>query len=185
VSRLSAVDSYKGIDVTIEALPAVARTAPEVTYRVVGGGDDEPRLRKLAEDSGVADRVQFAGVVGHERLTEEYRACELFVLPSKGEGFGLALLEAMAFSKPVVASAVGGPLDVVEDGVSGVLVADDADLPTVLADLLADPQRAAAMGERGRERAAEEFGFDRYAARWSNLLTGAGEPRSVSEPCAA
>lgn len=185
VSRLSSVDSYKGIDSTIDALPVVAERVPEASYRVVGEGDDEPRLRTLAAERGVDGRVHFAGAVAHEALLDEYRACELFAMPSKGEGFGLVLLEAMAFGKPVVASALGGPLDVVDDGVTGVLVRDDAELADALAGLLADPARAAEMGERGRERAREQFGFERYAEHWSRLVTGAGEPEEVREPCAA
>ncbi len=169
VGRLAALEQYKGIDAVIEALPAIARAVPEVTYRVVGTGDDLERLQALARDRGVADHVEFAGARTHAELLEEYAGCDVFVLPSKGEGFGIVYLEAMAFGKPVVASAVGGPTDVIDDA-CGVLVDDDAQLADVLTGLLKDPERRRRLGDAGRRRAAERYSFAAYASRLGAFL---------------
>jgi phosphatidyl-myo-inositol dimannoside synthase len=184
VARLSTVDSYKGIDRTIEALPAIAERVPGVTYRVVGDGDDRGRLEALAHRHGVADRIEFAGMVDDAGLKAEYAACDLFVLPSKGEGFGLVLLEAMAHGRPVVASAVGGPLDVVDDGRTGLLVEDDAELADAVASLLEDPARLETMGDQARERVERSFSFDLYTRRWGELV-GRVADRSGAGLCAA
>ena len=85
------------------------------------------------------------------------------VLPSKDEPFGIVLVEAMAAGKPVVATRTGGPLDIVEEGVTGLLVeaGDDKQLADAILELLGDPERAAAMGQAGRKRAEEHFDISR------------------------
>jgi phosphatidylinositol alpha-1,6-mannosyltransferase len=170
VGRMDADERYKGIDAVIRALPEIRHSVPGVSYTVVGEGTDLDRLRQLAVDCGVADLVHFAGGVQHEQLLREYQACDVFVLPSTGEGFGLVFLEAMSFGKPVVAVAVGGPLDVIQDGVTGRLVASPDDVSGALLELLHDRDKAAAMGAEGRNRLQERFSFERYVDRWRETI---------------
>ncbi len=118
VARLWSGDIYKGVDATIRALPAIARTFPQVKYLVIGRGDDQPRLAQLAQDLGVADRVVFAGFVPAENLVEHYRLANAYVMPSQ-EGFGIAYLEAMACGVPVVAGDADGSADPLRDGKVG------------------------------------------------------------------
>jgi hypothetical protein len=103
-----------------------------------------------------------------------YANCEIFALPSRGEGFGLVYLEAMAFGKPVIGGAHGGVLDVVENGVTGWLVphGDIERLSGALESLLADPVRAMEMGERGRERLMSKFSFETFRSHLAQLLDG-------------
>jgi glycosyltransferase involved in cell wall biosynthesis len=93
-----------------------------------------------------------------------YAHCNVFALPSRGEGFGLVFLEAMAHGKPVIGGAHGGTPDVVEDGVTGLLVphGDVALLSGALESLLTDPARASAMGERGRESVQTAYTFEQF-----------------------
>lgn len=170
VARLDAHQGYKGADAVIEALPELARRFPDVEYLVIGGGTDVGRHEQLARDLGVAERVTFAGVVDDDELLRAYEACDVFVLPSTGEGFGLVLLEAMAYAKPVVAAATGGPLDIVEDGRTGRLVAAQADVGGALLDLMSDPDAARAMGRAGRDLLREKFSFGRYVESWREVL---------------
>lgn len=166
VARLAAAEGYKGVDTVIQALPKLAATIPDVQYVIVGDGDDRPRLEALCRDLGVADRVQFLGRL--EALSPElvacYAHCDVFVLPSKGEGFGLVFLEAMASGKPVVGGAHGGTPDVIEDGVNGFLVSH-GDVP-VLAEklqmLLTGDALRREVGERARQRVEREFLFERF-----------------------
>ncbi|MEL6813850.1 MAG: glycosyltransferase [Cyanobacteria bacterium J06598_3] len=115
VARLWAGDIYKGVDVTIRALPKIASVFPTVKYVVIGRGDDQPRLAKLAEDLGVTDQVIFAGFVPDEELIDHYRLSDVYVMPSK-EGFGIVYLEAMACGIPVIAGDDDGSADPVQDG---------------------------------------------------------------------
>ena len=118
VARLWSGDIYKGVDVTIRALPLIAQTFPNVKYLVIGRGDDRPRLVKLALDLGVADRVIFAGFVATEELVEHYRVADAYVMPSQ-EGFGIVYLEAIASGIPVVAGDADGSADPLQDGMLG------------------------------------------------------------------
>ncbi len=116
VSRLSKSDDYKGIDSLIEALPSVRARIPGATLRIVGDGDDAPRLRALADQVNESGAVVFTGKISDDALRDELAACRIFALPSTGEGFGIACIEAMAFGKPcVVADATALP-EVVPSG---------------------------------------------------------------------
>jgi phosphatidyl-myo-inositol dimannoside synthase len=170
VARLDAAEGYKGVDVVIRALPAIRRQVPRVSYTVVGRGTDLDRLRRLAQDRGVANCVRFIREVSHPALLREYQECDIFVLPSTGEGFGLVFLEAMLFAKPIVAVATGGPLDIVVDGVTGRLVGGPDRVSGALLELLLDRNRARAMGAQGRARLQDTFSFERYVERWRETL---------------
>lgn len=111
VGRLAASERYKGQDRVIEALPSLIAAGHDVLYLVAGDGDDRPRLEALARSSGVADRVCFLGAVSAVDLADIYRAADVFVMPSTGEGFGIAFLEAMACGTPAVGLAVKGDRD--------------------------------------------------------------------------
>jgi phosphatidylinositol alpha-1,6-mannosyltransferase len=174
VARLSAEEGYKGIDTVIRALPLVRERVPDVQFVIAGDGDDRPRLESLARESGVAERVFFLGSLpaASPELLYSYSNCEIFALPSKGEGFGLVFLEAMAFGKPVVGGAHGGTLDVIQDGVTGYLVShgDVNRLAGVLTKLLTDDQLRNDMGARARERVRTHYLFESFAAELERVL---------------
>jgi len=169
VSRLTKIDEAKGIDHLIQALAA---TPSSVHLRVVGDGDDRPRLERLARAAGVASRVTFSGQVDDATLIELYRRCSLFALPSVREGFGLVFLEAMAAAKPVIAARAAALPELVRDGETGLLVpfSDRQALAAAINALVADPALAAILGNRGRQRVLREFGFHRFAGQIAELL---------------
>jgi len=115
VARLWSGDIYKGVDVTIRALPAIAKVVPNVKYLVIGRGDDQPRLAKLVQTLDIAERVVFAGFVPTPELVEHYRLADAYIMPSQ-EGFGIVYLEAMACGKPVLAGDADGSADPLQDG---------------------------------------------------------------------
>jgi len=115
VARLWSGDIYKGVDVTLRALPEICRVFPDVKYLIIGRGDDRPRLEQLAADLGVADRVVFAGFVPTEELPDHYRVADAYVMPSQ-EGFGIVYLEAMATGIPVLSGDNDGSADPLQDG---------------------------------------------------------------------
>jgi len=168
------IQPLKGPDVAVRALAAMRRR--DALLLIVGGasgadGDDEvSRLRALIADLGVADRVRFVPPQPHHILSTYYRAADVVLVPSRSESFGLVALEASACGVPVVASAVGGLLTLVDHGSNGFLVPDRD--PAVFAAhvdaLLADPGAAALMGARGARRASRyTWGF--AAARLRRL----------------
>ncbi len=174
VARLSAEEGYKGIDTMIRALPAIKEHVPNVQFVIAGDGDDRPRLQALAREFGVEEQVFFLGSLpaSSSELLYSYSNCEIFALPSKGEGFGLVFLEAMAFGKPVVGGAHGGTLDVIEDGVTGYLVrhGDVGQLASVLTGLLTDSQLRNDMGARARERVRTHYLFESFANELERVL---------------
>jgi phosphatidyl-myo-inositol dimannoside synthase len=147
----------KGIDTVIGA---IRQLPPTVTYRVVGSGPDQQRLRNLALATGVAERVTFLGRLDETALAEEYRRSTTFVLPARRtpegdlEGYGLVYFEAAAWGRPVIAGRSGGEVDAVMDGRTGVLVDGESveDLARAVASLLNDPLRLQSLGTTGRQR---------------------------------
>ncbi|AUC60392.1 Glycosyltransferase [Cyanobacterium sp. HL-69] len=115
VTRLWSGDIYKGVDVTIRALPKILKIYPDVKYLVVGRGDDQPRLKKLSRDLGIEEKVIFAGFVPTPELVSHYQVCDAYIMPSQ-EGFGIVYLEAMACGKPVLSGDNDGSADPLQDG---------------------------------------------------------------------
>lgn len=166
VGRLTAHDTYKGFDTLIEALPLVRQTLPFAHLRIVGGGDDLPRLQTLAQRLGVADSCHFAGIVDDAALRAEYAACDLFALPSRKEGFGLVYLEAMIHGKPCLGARAGGVPEVVDERVGAL--ADYGNIPDIaaaLVDLVRHPRDPAAI-----RRQAESFAYPAFRARLAAAL---------------
>ncbi len=195
VSRLTVADRYKGIDTMIEAMPAIRREFPEATLRIVGGGDDLPRLQALAASLGLAPAVPlsvegsqlsgadtnnsqpttsnhngcavvFTGIVDDRALRTEYAACDIFALPSRKEGFGLVYLEAMTYGKPCIAARAGGAPEVVTDEVGAIVEYGNTDqIALAVADLVRHPRDPAAM-----ERRAADYSFPRFKERLAGSL---------------
>lgn len=153
----------KGYHVALSALHAVCRVHPDTHYIVVGTGDAayEARLRAQCRQLGLEARVRFVGYRSDVRTYLE--AADLYLQPSLMEGFGIAVLEAMACGRAVVASDTGGIPDMVVDGETGALVApgNASDLARAILGLLADGRRRTAMGDAGRRRAWERFSVAR------------------------
>ena len=125
VGRMDPRERYKGHDRVIAAISNLVAKGHDICYVVVGEGADRIRLEALARDAGVSERVRFLGRVGLQTLVEIYRMADLFVMPSTGEGFGVAFLEAMASGTPALGLDVAGARDALADGQLGTAVAED------------------------------------------------------------
>jgi glycosyltransferase involved in cell wall biosynthesis len=172
VARLERGDDYKGVDSVIRSLPAVVREFGPVDYRVVGDGNDLPRLKALAEHCGVARYVTFAGRLSEAALRQHYRRCSLFVMPSEREGFGIVFLEAMAYAKPVIGGAHGGTPSVVRHGETGLLVnrLDIEELTQAMLRMLKNDQLCADFGRAGYHRLLETFTFENFEANFNEFM---------------
>ena len=192
------ISPEKGVHVLLDAFRVVLERFGDAELEIVGSQAECPReilvdlsddpkvkglerfydgrgysthLQEQIDAAGMNDRVTFAGFVPHAEAAAHYHAADVLVNPSLSEAFGMSLAEAMASSRPVVATRVGGMTEVVDDNVTGRLVEpDDAEaLAGAIIDILSDPARGRTMGVAGRERANALFSWDRIAAEVRQL----------------
>jgi glycosyltransferase involved in cell wall biosynthesis len=173
LGRLSSEEQYKGHDEILEVLPDLAGEIPDVAYLVCGDGDDRSRLERKAEQLGVADRTIFTGYVPEEEKEDHYRLADAFVMPGRGEGFGIVYLEAMACGVPVVASSADASREAVRNGQLGVVV--DPDDPD---DIKRGIHRAL-DADRGVPDGLDYFSDDNFEARWHRTLRSV-RPRTAA-----
>jgi glycosyltransferase involved in cell wall biosynthesis len=168
------LQSWKGMHVLVDAMPAVLAKYPQATALVVGGiwemeAEYEKKLHDRARTLGIENRVIFAG---HQtNIADWMQACDIIVHASDREPFGMVVVEAMALGKPVIAGATGGPREVVTDNVDGFLVGfeDTAGMTGAILRYLDDPEMARRMGEAGRAR-AQHFSLQRFGQSVSEQL---------------
>ncbi len=166
VSRLDARERYKGQGSVIAALPNIVRANFNVTYLIAGEGDDRSRLECLAEEHGVRCRVRFLGKVATETLPDLYRAADLLVLPSTGEGFGIVFIESMACGTPALGLSKAGANDALCDGELGISV-NGEDLADAICRALRHPSLApAALAAEVQRR----FGRQQFTERARALM---------------
>lgn len=155
-------ERYKGHDTLVRALPLVLAKVPDAQWVVIGDGSLRAGLEALAASYGVSQAIRFLGAVSDEQRNLWLRRARLLAMPSRlpaggfaGEGFGIVYLEAGAYGKPVVAGNVGGALDAVRDGETGLLVdpTDPLLVAEAIARLLLDSELARRLGEAGRRHA--------------------------------
>jgi glycosyltransferase involved in cell wall biosynthesis len=166
---LGRLEPRKGIDIALRALARV----PTAELAVVGEGESRPMLESLSRTLGVADRVRFAGFAADVR--DEIARAHLALSSARSEGLGIALLEAMAMARAVVALPTGGIPEIVEDGRTGWLARGDDEeaLAGAMRDAIARPGEISRRGERARDRVVACFSVDamreRYEQRYSAL----------------
>lgn len=176
ITTLGRLEWWKGQHVLVEALPAVFERFPAAIALVVGGpAVNKPeyatQLYARCRELGIDQRVHFTGI--RSDAPRVLAASQVLVLPTvTPEPFGRTVVEAMAAACPVVATAAGGPVETVEDGVTGHLVPpEDAQaMAARICDVLADPARARAMGEAGRRRAFNDYSLERVVREMSALF---------------
>jgi len=173
VSRLNRADREgKGLELVLQALPAVIEQCPGARYSIVGGGGDLPDVAEIVRNLGLEKEVELPGARANDALRHAYAGADVFVLPTQVEGFGIVFLEAMYSRLPVVAVRASSTPEVVEDGVTGLLVApgDSKQLAAALIALLSDGERRRIMGEAGRRRVERLYLFEHFVARWERWL---------------
>jgi glycosyltransferase involved in cell wall biosynthesis len=122
VGRMDAAEQAKGFDEILDVLPRLVEEIPDLVYVAVGGGSDRERLQAKARTLGLSDHCVFPGHVSESEKLDYYRLADVFVMPSRLEGFGYVFLEALAAGMPVIASKVDGSREAVRNGAWGALV---------------------------------------------------------------
>jgi phosphatidyl-myo-inositol dimannoside synthase len=179
VARLE--DEYKGHDVMVRALRLVRAKVPAARWVVVGDGSRRRQIQHMAAAYAVADAIELTGRVSDETRDQWLDRAHVFAMPSRlpangdaGEGFGIVYLEAGVHGLPVVAGRVGGALDAVVDGATGLLVdpTDHVQVADAISNLLLDRARATRMGAAGSER-ARAYAWPAIAGRVQRLMAEA------------
>ncbi len=162
------VSNFRPVKRVMDVLEVYLRVRERLPARLLllGDGPDRAKVEGRCRELGVCDGVVFLG--NHPAVEEILTGADLFLLPSSGESFGLAALEALACEVPVIAAAAGGVPEVIEDGIDGFLlpVGDVDAMAAAALDLFADPERHRAFGRRGRERAITRFSETAIVARY-------------------
>ena len=166
----------KGIPYLIEALDILAKQFP-VHLNIVGSGPEEPHLQELTRSRGLEQSITFHGRISPDELARHYSRCDAFVLPaivdSRGdtEGLGVVIIEAMSYRRPVVASGVGGIVDLVIDGQTGLRVPpeDSPALARAIARVLTDPDLAQRLGRAGYDHVQQNYSWPAIIKRLDDL----------------
>jgi phosphatidylinositol alpha-1,6-mannosyltransferase len=186
VARMDSRERYKGHDRVIAAIPSLVAEGQDIAYVIVGKGDDRARLAALAAAAGVAERVIFLGEVARQRSRAAYRMADLFVMPSTGEGFGIAFLEAMASGTPALGLNAGGAVDALADGELGVLTSEQdmaAEVSRFLARPKSDSGAAVALAAAVRTRFGQSVFATNVHSAILRLFSGQPDLDSLAGPC--
>lgn len=159
LGRLVSFDRHKGFDVVLDAMPALLAERPDLVYLIAGDGPDRARLEAKALALGITDHVVFAGDVAEHEKADHFRLADVFAMLSKGEGFGIVLLEALACGTPIIASRADGSREAALDGKVGEVV-DPDNKPELTASILRGLSRP-----RGVPADLDHFAFPRFAER--------------------
>ena len=170
--RMAGRERAKGFDRMIETMPRLLERDPRFTYLIAGTGDDMPRLKRKAADFGVAERVVFTDLVPEDRKADYFRLADVYVMPSRGEGFGFVFLEAMACGIPAVASRSDGGFEAIREGQLGIAV-DPLDSEAIMEGVFEALQRPRAI-----PAGLSYFAFPNFRERARQILFGT---QSVTE----
>jgi glycosyltransferase involved in cell wall biosynthesis len=157
VGRIDWSERYKGFDEILEILPTLPK---DIVYLIAGGGSDMQRLQRKALALGVGDRVRFTGIFAEEQKADLYNLADVYAMPSRGEGFGYVILEAIASGVPVIVSRHDGGREAVLDGELGTLVdpSNPAEIRTAITDALESRERTIPAR-------LDYFAFERFTER--------------------
>ncbi len=168
IARLSESERYKGYDQVLRALPAIRQRFPNVRYILGGDGADRARVESLIRELRLESNVTLTGFVPDYDLCSHYNLCDVFAMPSKGEGFGIVFLEALACGKPVVAGNKDGSVDAVLNGELGTLV-DPDNVAEIAEAIIQNVEGRKEKVEDLRRKVIEVYGYDRFRERLRRL----------------
>jgi glycosyltransferase involved in cell wall biosynthesis len=173
LGRIVGTERYKGFDEVLEVMPELVRRHPDVVYVVAGSGNDLPRLQEKARDLGVVGSVVFTGFVPEKDKADLYSLADVYVMPSRGEGFGFVFLEAMASGVPVIGSKHDGGREALLGGALGTLVdsSSPAEIRVAIEDALTETRRAIPEG-------LSYFAYERFEGRVHGIVDEVLSPAS-------
>jgi glycosyltransferase involved in cell wall biosynthesis len=165
-SRLNHKNAVDDVIRSLKLLPE------NISFIVIGKGEDGFKLQKLADTLGVADRVKFLGFIPYQDLPAHLSVCDIFVRPSRSEGFGNSFIEAMAIGLPVIATPVGGIPDFIDDRLTGLFCAPDSpqSIAKSVETILGDKELVEGILRRAKERVVERYNWDQIAKEMKKVF---------------
>lgn len=174
----------KGFDIAIRAQALLASRYPDARLVVIGDGEERAVLESLALELGIAEQVQFTGMISPRRVFDELERATVVLMPSRWEGLPIVGIQAAMMGRPIVGSAIRGLQEAVVDGSTGLLVkpADPQALADAVAELLEDPERTIRFGGAARSRALKQFSSERMMRQYDELYRQVGVSTASSAP---
>ncbi|MBW4561260.1 MAG: glycosyltransferase [Mojavia pulchra JT2-VF2] len=174
VTRLASTDGYKGYDQILHALPEIKRHLPDVHYILVGKGDDRSRIEQLIAQLNLQDCVTLTGFIPDSEIRDHYNLCDVFAMPSRGEGFGIVYLEALACGKPTLGGNQDGAIDALCHGELGALV-NPSDVDAIAQTLIqilqgTYPNPLIYQPEALRQKVIDTFGFKKFKQTVAEIM---------------
>ena len=171
ILSVGSLKKTKGHDITLRAFKTIREQFNQVILLIIGGGEERESLQGLARELGIDQVVEFIPPQPHSKVMEYMSLCDLFVLPSWNEGFGIVYLEAMAHGKPVIGVKGQGISDVIQNGINGLLVEphDEHDLARAILGLLNNGNYALSLGKRARDTVLQDYTWDCIARKLLDL----------------
>ena len=173
VLTVSRLVTRKGVDKVIQAMPQIVAEVPGTRYIIVGDGEDEGHLKRMAANSPARDAITFLGPLTGDDKFECYARCDLFAMPSRfHEGFPVVFSEASAFRKPIVGGNLGGQTEAVSHGETGLLVDpnDVYEITEAIVELLKNPDVARRLGDNGKRKVESVFNWKASASRLLSVI---------------
>jgi glycosyltransferase involved in cell wall biosynthesis len=163
----------KGVHDLIRAIANVRKRGLRAELMIVGEGQQKEALTALTRVLGIEEHVKFEGFVPYSEMPQYYKRCDIFCFPTMGEPFGKAVVEAMACGKPVIATNIGGPAEIIQDKVDGVLVppSNPEEIAQQIMRLIEDKNERRRMGEKARETAVNRFSWSKIAEKYHQLYS--------------
>lgn len=174
LTRLKFSEQYKGYDKVVRALASLKETHSHLKYLIVGRYDEEEkgRLDKIIQESGMEDKVVYAGFVPDEDLAAHFNLADVYIMPSMGEGFGVVFIEALFYGKSVIAGNQDGSVDALANGEFGLLINPNHQHEIVKAIEKIVTSKTAYLPEE--KKVMQKFGFEQYKRNWQQILYSAG-----------
>jgi glycosyltransferase involved in cell wall biosynthesis len=172
VARQNALERYKGFEHIFQALSLLKPIHLDIHLNLVGAGNDQERLKQVASNLGVKEQITFWGSLSDEDLAAAYQDCDVFVMPSQKEGFGIVFLEAMRYGKPCIGGNHGGTPEIIEHGKNGYLVeyGDVPGLADCIHHLATDRTLCSLIGANSYKTVKEKFGFNQFFHKYQQII---------------
>jgi len=170
---VGSLTNIKGVPLLIKALPYILKEEPNVILKIVGKGNQKTYLNAMVKKLNIDKNVIFSGFIPHNKTPKFFQQCDVFCYPTLGEPFGKSIIEAMACGKAVITTNIGGPSEIVSNGVDGVLVPprNEGAIASGILDLINNENKRLKLGERARKTVEEKYSWEKISSKYHELYS--------------
>jgi len=170
---VGSLTEIKGLPYLIKALPLILDEETNVMLKIVGEGNQKAYLNELVKKLDIDEHVMFSGFIPHNKTPKFFQQCDVFCYPTLGEPFGKSIIEVMACGKAVITTNIGGPSEIVSNGVDGVLVPprNEGAIASGILDLINNENKRLKLGERARKTVEEKYSWEKISSKYHELYS--------------